>query len=115
MADAPSTATADRAEQLATQALDPKNEDHVARAIAQLTPEEAEHFVGLLERAIRRRRVQLIGYLLALVVLLVGEFLALAYFGASDPGTFVGWVFFVPFVAVGAVFFIFGRWANRLR
>jgi uncharacterized membrane protein len=104
-----------RAELLAAEALDPQKEDDVAKAVSQLTPEEAAHFVALLERAIKRRRIQLIGYLVALVVLMVGMFLALAYFGASEEGSFVGWVFLLPFVAVGAIFFVFGRWANRVR
>jgi uncharacterized membrane protein len=102
-----------RAEQLAAQALDPKKEDDVAKAISQLTPEEAAHFVDLLERAIKRRRIQLIGYITALVVLLVGMFFALAYYGSSEEGEFVGWVFFLPFIAVGLIFYLFGRWANR--
>ena len=102
-----------KAEELADAALDPRKEDDVAKAISQLSPEEAAHFVDLLERAIRRRRIQLIGYLSALAVLLVGMFLALAYYGAADEGTFVGWVFFLPFIAVGLIFYLFGRWANR--
>ena len=105
----------ERAEALAQEALDPKNEADVARAIAQLTPEQAAHFVALLERAIRRRRIQLIGYLLALVILLVGMFFALAYYGAAEEGRFVGWVFGVPFIGVALVLLVFGRWANRVR
>lgn len=104
-----------RAEALAQEALDPKKEDDVAKAISQLTPEEAAHFVGVLEKAIRRRRIQLIGYLTSLAVLLVGMFFALVYYGAAEEGSFVGWVFFLPFLAVGAIFYVFGRWANRIR
>ena len=104
-----------RAEALAKEALDPKKEDEVAKAISQLSPDEAAHFVAILERAIRRRRIQLVGYLTALVVLMVGMFLALAYYGAAEEGTFVGWVFFIPFIAVGLIFFAIGRWANRIR
>ncbi len=102
-------------EALAADALDPKKEDAVADAISKLTPEEAQHFVGLLEKAIRRRRIQLIGYLLGLVVLLVGMFLSLLYVGSSPDGTFVGWVFLLPILAVGLIFYGFGRWANRLK
>ena len=114
--DVPDTASpTTRAEVLANEALDPRKEDDVAKAISQLSPEEAAHFVEILERAIKRRRIQLIGYLTGLVVLLVGMFLALAVYGAADEGTFVGWVFFLPFIAVGLIFFVFGRWANRVR
>jgi hypothetical protein len=102
-------------DELAERALDPKNEDDVARAIAQLTPEQAEHFVGILERAIRRRRIQLIGYLVSLVVLLIGEFVALVVYGAADEGQFVGWVFFLPFLAVGLVLYIFGKWSASIK
>jgi len=104
-----------KAEALAAEALDPKKEDDVAKAISQLSPEEAAHFVALLERAIKRRRIQLIGYLISLVVLLVGMFFALAYYGAAEEGSFVGWVFLLPFIAVGAIFYAFGRWANRIQ
>jgi hypothetical protein len=113
--DVPGDAPSTRAEALANDALDPRKEDDVAKAISQLTPDEAAHFVEILERAIRRRRIQLIGYLTALVVLLVGMFFALAYYGAAEEGSFVGWVFFLPFIAVGVIFFLFGRWANRVR
>ncbi len=102
-------------EALADDALDPKKEDAVAEAIQQLTPEEAAHFVGLLEKAIRRRRIQLIGYLVGLVVLLVGMFLSLLYVGASPAGSFVGWVFLLPILAVGLIFYGFGRWANSIK
>jgi hypothetical protein len=104
-----------RAQALADAALDPKKEADVARAISQLTPEEAAHFVALLERAIKRRRIQLLGYLVSLVVLLVGMLGALYFVGVSDEGEFVGWVFMVPFLAVGAIFYGFGRWANRVK
>lgn len=112
MADADKVA---RAEALADRAMDPRNEQDVAEAISKLTPEEARYFVGILEKSIRRRRIQLIGYLVALVVLLVGMFFALAYYGAAEEGKFVGWVFLLPFLAIGLVFWIFGRWANRIR
>ena len=105
---------ATRAEVLANAALDPKKEADVARAISQLSPEEAQHFVELLERSIRRRKIQLFGYLLSLVVLLAGTFFALVYYGSAGEGRFVGWVFFLPFVAVGIIFYVFGRWAKRV-
>lgn len=100
---------------LAEQALDPKKLDDVEKAIANLTPDEAQHFVGLLERAIKRRRIQLIGYAAALVVLLAGQVGALAYYGTTEPGQFVGWIFFIPFLLVGIVFYVFGAWANRVK
>ena len=111
MAETPESAP----EALAERALDPKNEADVAKAISQLSPEQAQHFVAVLERMIKRRRIQLIGYLVSLVVLLVGEVLALGYYGAVPEGSFVGWVFFLPFAAVGLVLFGFGKWSSRVK
>jgi uncharacterized membrane protein len=105
----------DRADTLASDALDPKKFDDVARAIQQLSPQEAAHFAALLERSIKRRRIQLFGYLLSLVVVLVGMFLALAYWVTAEQGTFVGWVFLLPFVAVGIIFVVFGRWSASVK
>jgi len=115
--DAPrvTPAATPRAEALAEAALDPKKEEDVARAISHLTPDEAAHFLTILERAIRKRRFQLVGYLVALFVLLVGEIGALWYYGSSNEGEFVGWVFFVPLVAVALIFVVFGHLANRTK
>lgn len=105
----------EKADALAAAALDPKNEDHVAEAIKQLSPEEAAHFVALLEKAIHRRRIQLFGYLVSLVVFLISSWFALAYFAAADEGEFTMWVFFIPFLLVALIFWSFGRWSNRHR
>jgi hypothetical protein len=103
------------ADQLANDALDPKKFDDVAKAIQQLTPEEAAHFADLLEKAIKRRKIQLFGYLLALVVVMVGMFAAMLVWARRDEGEFVGWVFFLPFLAVGVIFYVFGRWARSIK
>ena len=55
-----------------------KHED-LARAIAQLSPDEAAFFLERLERALRKRKIQLTGYLSAMVAWLVGMVLALLY------------------------------------
>jgi hypothetical protein len=104
-----------RPETLAEAALDPKKEADVAKAISKLTPQEALHFLELLEKQVKARRIQLIGYLAALLVMLLGTVVALVIVGRADRGTFVGWVFFVPLIAVGIVLFGFGRWANRVK
>jgi hypothetical protein len=95
--------------------LDPKKIADVEKAIQQLTPEEATHFLALIERALKRRRIQFAGYMVSLVVLITTMTGALLYVGASPKGAFVGWAFFIPFLAVGAIFWIFGRWANRYK
>lgn len=100
---------------LAQEALDPKKEADVAKAVAQLTPEQALHFLELLERQIKQRRIQLIGYLTAMFIMLVGTVIALVVIGRAEPGTFMGWVFFIPLLAVALVLLIFGRWANRIK
>lgn len=104
-----------RADALASDALDPAKLAAVEAAIKQLSPEEAQRFVDILEKAIRRRRIQLAGYLLSLVVLLLGMFAALVYVGRSGEGQFVGWVFLLPLLATGVVLVVFGKWANRIR
>jgi hypothetical protein len=104
---------ADGADKMVEQAFDPKQQDVVARAIEQLSPEEATYFLDKLERAIRKRKIQLGGYLAAMVVWLFGMVWALFYYGAQPEGTFVGWVFIIPFGAVGLVLVLFGKWAER--
>lgn len=84
----------------------------LASAIAKLSPEEAEFFLAKLEAVMLKRKMQLTGYLVALVVWLVTMFLALAYFGSHDG--FVGWVFLIPFGLVGGVLFAFGKFADRI-
>jgi hypothetical protein len=97
---------------LVAQAFDTKKHEDLARAIEQLSPEEAAFFLDKLERAIRKRKLQLTGYLVAMAAWLVGMTLALAYFGTHDG--FVLWVFVVPFGLVGAILYGFGRWSERI-
>lgn len=84
----------------------------LARAIEQLNPDEAQFFLEKLERAIRKRKIQLSGYLAAMLVWVIGMMFALAYYGLAEG--FVGWVFLAPFGAVGVVLYVFGRWANHV-
>jgi hypothetical protein len=97
---------------LVSQAFDAGKHADLARAVEQLSPEEAEFFVHRLEMALRKRKLQLTGYLVALVVWLVAMTGAVVYAG-SHAG-FVLWVFAVPFGLVGAILYGFGRWANRV-
>lgn len=91
--------------------FDPTKHDQLAQAIAQLSPEEAAFFLSKLEAAVTKRKLQLTGYLVAMVVWLAAMVGALVYYGTHDG--FVGWVFLVPFALVGAVLWGFGRWAER--
>ena len=102
------------ADDMVEQAFDPKQQDVVARAIEQLSPEEAQFFLGKLERAIRKRKLQLTGYLIAMVVWLIAMVVALYVYGTAPEGTFVGWVFIMPFGLVGLVLYIVGKYAERV-
>jgi hypothetical protein len=98
---------------LVAQLFDGKH-DHakIARAIEQLTPEEAAYFLHKLEAAYRKRKIQLSGYLVAMVAWLVGMTMALVYFGMSDLSS--AWAFLVPFGIVGVILYVFGAWAERV-
>jgi hypothetical protein len=90
----------------------PRTREEIARAIANLSDDEKAFVLYKLERALRKRKLQLTGYLVAMVVWLAGTLLVLAYIGTHDG--FLGWLFLVPFGFVGAVLYGFGRWAERV-
>ena len=76
---------------LVAKAFDADKHIELAQAIEQLDPEEAAFFLAKLERAITKRKIQISGYLAAMVVWLVGMMFALVYYGMASG--FVGWVF----------------------
>src|SRR5687768_319938 len=86
----------------------------LARTIAKLSPDEAAFFLAKLEAVLKKRRLQLFGYLIALAVFLVGMFFALAYWGSRTDEGFVGWVFLLPFALVGVILYVFGKWGNAV-
>jgi hypothetical protein len=92
--------------------FDPDKRDDLAQAVAQLSPDEAVFFLNRLEAAVTKRKVQLTGYLVAMVLWLAGMLGALVYVGTHDG--FVAWVFLLPFGLVGLVLWGFGRWAERV-
>jgi hypothetical protein len=91
---------------------DASKDGELASAIQQLSPAEAKFFLHRLEMAYRKRKLQITGYLVAVVAWLFGELFAFVYFGTHDG--FTGWVFLVPFFSVGLILYIFGRWANAI-
>jgi hypothetical protein len=94
-------------------ALDARqSHEEIARAVAQLSPDEAAFFLHKLETALRRRKIQDTGYFAAKVAWLIGMILAMIYFGMND-GSAV-WAFIVPFGVAGAILYGFGSWANRV-
>jgi hypothetical protein len=96
---------------LVAQAFDAKKHVDLARAIEKLSSEEAAHFLHKLENALRKRKIQLTGYIIALPTWLVTMVGALLWFGTHTG--FVAWVFVVPFACVGLILYSFGRWAER--
>ena len=92
--------------------LSKASEDDLAKAVAQLSPEEALFFLAKLEAVMNKRKLQLTGYLIAFVTWLIGTFLALIYYGTHDG--FVGWVFLVPFAFVGVILWAFGKWSDKV-
>ena len=92
--------------------FDPRKHDDLAKAVAQLSPDEAAFFLSRLEAAVTKRKIQLTGYLVAMVVWLAGMLGALAYYGTHDG--FIGWIFLVPFALVGVVLWGFGRWSEKV-
>ena len=85
------------------------------KALSELTPEQAEMFTKALELAMRKRRVLLLGYLSALLALIIGIVGALYIYGTREPGTFVGWVFLVPLATAGALMLVFGRISRSIK
>lgn len=89
-----------------------ESEQDLAKAVSQLSSREAEMFLHKLEAALRKRKIMLSGYLIAMVVWIVAMGFALAYFGMASG--FVAWVLLVPFGLVGLILWAFGSWAERV-
>jgi hypothetical protein len=97
---------------LVAQAFDAQQHDNLARAIEKLSPEEAAYFLHKLEHAVKKRKLQLTGYLAAMVAWIVGMVGALLYFGSHDGFTY--WVFAIPFALVGAILYGVGRYSEKV-
>ncbi len=96
----------------ADDAFDASKQDAVAEAIKNLSQEEAALFLFHLESKYQKRKVQLTGYLAAMLLWLGGMLFALYIFGTSSG--FVGWVFLIPFALVGITLFMFGKLAEKI-
>jgi hypothetical protein len=120
--DAPSADTNPEAEAeagitgaaLAEKAFDRSKHAEIEEAIKQLTPEEAAVFVKQIETSLKRKKLLLWGYLSVVLTLCIGTMWAFYMYGTREPGTFVGWVFLVPFGISGALFLLFGQLARRI-
>ena len=87
------------------------SQEDLADLIGKLNPAEADFFLKKLEAALRKRKIMLSGYIVAMVAWVVGMVCALAYFGMASG--FTGWVFLVPFLIVGVILWVFGSLAER--
>lgn len=77
-----------------------------------LSPEELVLLGQAVARIQKRRRIMLVGYALALLVMLVGVPLGLLVWARAPRGAFIGWVFLVPLGITGLILWLFGRWAR---
>lgn len=96
----------------ADDAFDVAKQDAIEEAIKNLTREEAALFLHHLEMKLRKRKLQLVGYIVAMAVWLVGMLVALVVFGMASG--FVGWVFLIPFALVGVTLWLFGKWSEKV-
>jgi hypothetical protein len=101
----------DAEDPLVAKAFDADQHEALARAVQQLDPEQAAYFLAKLERAIKKRKLQLVGYLAAMGVWMIGMVVAFVFSGTHSG--FTAWVFLAPFVAVGLVLYVFGKWADK--
>jgi hypothetical protein len=100
----------DNEDEVVKAAFDAQSQVDLVQLIKELPPEHAAYYVAKLEAAYKKRKLQLSGYLVALVAWLISMVLALGYFGANEG--FTGWVFLLPFGIVGLTLWVFGRWAE---
>jgi hypothetical protein len=96
----------------ADDAFDVNKQDAIAEAIKHLSQEQAALFLFTLEMKLKKRKIQLVGYLVAMAVWLAAMLLALVVFGMASG--FVGWIFLVPFALVGVILWVFGRWSEKV-
>jgi hypothetical protein len=96
---------------LVAKAFGAGSQEDLAKLIGNLNQAEADYFLKKLEAALRKRKIMLSGYIIAMVAWVVGMVCALAYFGIASG--FTGWVFLVPFLIVGLILWLFGTLAER--
>jgi hypothetical protein len=97
---------------MVVKAFDANSHEELAAAVEKLSSQEAAVFLARLEAAIKKRKIQITGYLVSMLIWVLGMAGALAWYGTHDG--FVGWVFIVPFGLVGVILFAFGKWAERV-
>lgn len=98
---------------LADAAGDPERQARLAAAIEKLTPDEAQKVLDILEREMKKRSIQLYGYITSGIVLIIGMLGVLVYWGSVPEGTPIAWTIPIPFLFVAIILWVFGRWSNR--
>jgi hypothetical protein len=98
---------------LAEAAGDPERQARLAAAIEKLTPDEAQKVLAILEREMKKRSIQLYGYIASGIALIIGMVGVLVYWGSVPDGTPVAWTIPIPFLFVAIILLVFGRWSNR--
>lgn len=99
--------------ELAKQLEDPAFRERIETAVSNLPPDKAAELVALLEASMRRRKVELFGYIGAALVLLVGMVLALYAYGRADANQFRGWLLLLPLAGAGVIMIGVARWAKK--
>jgi len=100
----------------AAQAADAMSDEEFQRKLDALTPEQKAMFMRAFELALRKRRVLLMGYLAAVIALILGLLWALYIYGKTlGSGEFMAWVFLVPLFLAGVILFGVGRLARRIK
>lgn len=100
-------------EQASSDSSDGIDGESLDEAIAKLTPEQTEIFMRALAHTMRKRRLMLMGNLLALLVMVFGMVFAFFSYSNREPGSFAGWVFLIPFGGAGFCMWLFGTLAKR--
>jgi hypothetical protein len=106
---------ADKPKDIHEKLADPAFRAQIEEGLKNMPPEKAAELVAMLETSLRRRKIELYGYIAAAVVLLVGMIASLYIYGATDHGNFMSWIFLIPMGLAGAVMWFVGRWSNRGR
>ena len=103
------------ADEAAAIAAEHFNDPELEERLRELNPEQIKLFVLALRAAMRKRRILLVGYLTALLCIVLGLAFAVIVWANREPGTFIGWVFFVPFGLAGTTLWLFGKIAGRIQ
>ena len=100
------------AKDLAERLKDPAFQRDIEQAVRELPPEKAAELVAMLEASMRRRKLELFGYLAAAAIVVVGLIGSLIIMGSGQGGTFIGWVFLIPLGLAGLVMWRIGKVAR---